>query len=200
MSASHAVRSPSSIANPTTRWCSARMRPARPTIHSMFGSRSSACLTHAPYCFLSAWARGDHTAGPRLLIEQLELDAGRIDSDAHQTAQCIDLSNQVSLRRSADRRIARHMRDSVGRERAQADVHAQSCRCKCRFTTRVARADHDDIEAVTHATSNRATKPSRRRSLDGTCHFPIQKREKIWASTSSGVRRPETSSSATRAA
>ena len=41
-SARHAYASPSSIARPTTRPCSTRMRPAVPISHSMFGSRSSA--------------------------------------------------------------------------------------------------------------------------------------------------------------
>src|SRR3954451_24121547 len=53
------------------RPCSMRMRPALPISHSIFGSRSSASHIQAPYTCLSACARGDQTAGPRLRLSSL---------------------------------------------------------------------------------------------------------------------------------
>ena len=46
-------------------------------------------------------------------IQQLELNAGRVDRAAHQAAERVDLAHQVALRRAADRRIAGHVRDRV---------------------------------------------------------------------------------------
>ena len=48
---------------------------------------------------------------PAAAVEQLELDAGRVDRPPHQAAERVDLANQMPLRRAADRRIARHVRD-----------------------------------------------------------------------------------------
>ena len=62
---------PSSSSRPQISPPFSRIRPARPRIHSMFGSASSAARTHLPYCGLSAWARGDQTAGPRLRFSSL---------------------------------------------------------------------------------------------------------------------------------
>ena len=52
-------------------------------------------------------------------VEQLELNAGRVDRQAHQAAERVDLADEVALRRPADRRIARHQRDGLGRQRAR---------------------------------------------------------------------------------
>src|SRR5262245_62169434 len=49
-------------------------------------------------------------------IEQLELDAGRVDRSAHQAAERIDLANEMTLGRTADGGIARHVRDRVVRQ------------------------------------------------------------------------------------
>src|SRR5688572_14495839 len=45
--------------------------PARRKIHSILGWAVSASLTHLPYARLSACARGDQTAGPRLRLSSL---------------------------------------------------------------------------------------------------------------------------------
>jgi hypothetical protein len=79
-------------------------------------------------------------------IEQLELDARRIDRTAHQAAQRIDLANQVSLRGSSDGRVARHVRDGLEREGAHADATSHSCRGECRFDSGMSRANHNYIE------------------------------------------------------
>ena len=46
-------------------------------------------------------------------VEHTVLNAGRIRRPGHLSAQCIDLSNEVSLGRAADGRIARHIAYSV---------------------------------------------------------------------------------------
>ncbi len=70
-SARHVCASPSSIARPVTRPLSIRISPASPRIQSMFGSSSSAAATHRRRRCLSACARGDQTAGPRLRFSSL---------------------------------------------------------------------------------------------------------------------------------
>jgi hypothetical protein len=61
-------------------------------------------------------------------IEELELYSRSVDCLAHQSAKSINLANQMSLRRSANRRIARHVRDRFSSESAQADVASTSRR------------------------------------------------------------------------
>ena len=100
---------------------------------------------------MSACARGDQTAGPAASIEQLELNAGRVDRATHQAAERVDLPHEMALRGAADCRIARHVRDRVGRQRADADARAQARRSEGCLASRVARADHDDVELVLHA-------------------------------------------------
>src|SRR5205809_7954557 len=43
--------------------------------------------------------------GTAAAIEQLELNTGRVDGSAHQSAERVDLADQVTLRRAADRRV-----------------------------------------------------------------------------------------------
>ena len=110
-------------------------------IHSMFGSRSSARshpLAVRPLVRLRA--RRPHRRTPAA-IEQLELNAGRVDRAAHQPAERIDLANQMTLRGAADRRIARHVRDGVRRQRAEADVRAEARGGVRRLAARVAGTD-----------------------------------------------------------
>ena len=116
------VRSPSSSASPTTRPCSTRMRPALPKIHSMFGSRSQRREhpSAVPLLVGLRARRPDRRAAAA--IEQLELNAGRVDGAPHQAAERVDLSDEMALRGAADRRIARHVRHGVRRQRADRDV------------------------------------------------------------------------------
>ena len=78
-------------------------------------------------------------------IEQLELYSRSVDCAAHQSAKRIDFTNQMSLRRAANRRIARHVRDGFSSERAESDAAAQLRRRPRGFDARVPAADHDDI-------------------------------------------------------
>ena len=82
---------------------------------------------------------------PAAAIEQLELYAGSVDCAAHQSAQRIDLSDQMSLRRAADRRIARHVRDGFSSERAQSDAAAELRRRPRGLDAGVAGADDNHI-------------------------------------------------------
>src|SRR5207249_4190746 len=59
---------------------------------------------------LGAW-RPDRRAAAA--VEQLELDPRRVDREPHQTAQRVDLANEMAIRRSADRRIAGHVGDGA---------------------------------------------------------------------------------------
>ena len=88
--------------------------------------------------------------GSAAAIEQLELNPGRVDRAAHQAAERVDLANEMALRRAADRRVARHVRDRVGRQRAEPDVRAETRRRIRRLAPRVPRADDDHVEAVFH--------------------------------------------------
>jgi hypothetical protein len=102
---------------------------------------------------LSAWARGDQTAGLGLgarrpdgrsaaAVEQFELYSRSVDCAAHQSAQRIDLSNQMSLRRAANGGIARHVRDGFSSESTQADAASESRRSVRGLDAGVSRADH----------------------------------------------------------
>jgi len=53
-------------------------------------------------------------------VEKLEFVACTVDCSAHQSAQRIDLSNQMSLCSPANSGIARHVRDGFSTERAQS--------------------------------------------------------------------------------
>ena len=83
-------------------------------------------------------------------IEQLELNAGRVDRAAHQPAERVDLANEMTLCRAANRGIARHVRDGVGRQRAESDVRAEPRGRVRRLASGVAGADHDDVEGCIH--------------------------------------------------
>ena len=82
---------------------------------------------------------------PARAVEQLELYSRSVDCAAHQSAERIDFTDQMSLRRAANRRIARHVRDGFSSERAQSDAAAQLRRRPRGLHARVAAADHDDI-------------------------------------------------------
>ena len=110
-SARQRKRSPSSSARPATRPPSTRIRPALPTIHVDV----RLALERAPHpgavaALVRLRARRPHrrTAAP---VQQLELDAGGVDRASHQPAERVDLADQMALRRAADRRVARHVRD-----------------------------------------------------------------------------------------
>jgi len=79
-------------------------------------------------------------------VEELELNAGGIGSQAHQPAERIDFSDEMPLRRTPDRRIARHVRDGVGVERAQPYVASHARGGVCGLDPGVSRPNDDDVE------------------------------------------------------
>jgi hypothetical protein len=83
-------------------------------------------------------------------VQQLELDSGRIDRPPHQTAERVDLAHQVALRGTANRRIARHVRNCFSGQCAQADACADPGGGKRRFASGMPGADDDDVEVVFH--------------------------------------------------
>ena len=92
----------------------------------MFGSASSAARTQRAVDLLVRLRARRPDRRAAAAIEQLELNARRVDRAAHQPAERIDLANEMALGRAADRRIARHVRDGVGRQRAEPDVRAET--------------------------------------------------------------------------
>ena len=79
-------------------------------------------------------------------VEQLELDAGRVDRPPHQPAERVDLAHEMALRRAANRRIAGHVRHRVPRQRAERRPCSPGARPQKPPHTRVPGADHDDVE------------------------------------------------------
>ena len=79
-------------------------------------------------------------------VEQLELDAGGVDRPAHQPAERIDLADEMALGRAANRRVAGHQRDGLGRQRAERHAAAEPRRGPGRLAPGVPGADDDDVE------------------------------------------------------
>jgi hypothetical protein len=78
------------------------------------------------------------------------LNAGVIDRATHQSAERVDLANEMPLGGAADRRIARHMSYGLERERTQTDANTETgCRMR-RFASGMTSADDDDIEVFGH--------------------------------------------------
>lgn len=97
--------------------------------------------------FISLSARGPDrwSTAP---VEKLELNPGRVNTAAHQPAERIDLPDEVTLRRAADCRIARHVGDGLCRKGAQANFAAGLCGCPRCLNAGVARANDDNIELL----------------------------------------------------
>ena len=175
-SAEHAT-SPagSSSRTPATRPPSTTSDATSPKIHSMPGSARSAPPHPLARTRACRPARAATTPpGPRLRLSSLNWKPGGVDRVAHQAAERVDLAHQVALRRAADRRIARHVRDGVGRQRQQSPTR-QPRRAAAYAASQpgVSRADHDDVEPV----SMRPCPPTSR----------CRSGEKISVSTASGV-------------
>jgi hypothetical protein len=86
-------------------------------------------------------------------IEQFELDTGGIDGPAHETAERVDLANQMPLRGAADRRVARHVANGLPRQRAESDVRAETGGGIRRLASSVPGTDNDHVESVCHVTT-----------------------------------------------
>ncbi len=78
-------------------------------------------------------------------VQHLELDAGGVDGLAHQTAESIDLPDQLALGGAAHGWIARHRGDGVGGEGTQGDAAALLHGRPCGFAARMPATDHNHI-------------------------------------------------------
>src|SRR5439155_866172 len=91
---------------------------------------------------------------PAAPVQQLELNPGCVDRARHQSAERIDLANEMSLCGAANRRVARHVRNRVGAQRAEADANAKARRRIRRLAARVAGADDNYVKAAAHSVSS----------------------------------------------
>ncbi len=78
-------------------------------------------------------------------VEHPALQVGRIRSNAHQPAQCIDLPDKMSLGRAADGRVAGHIADKIQRQCKHRRLCPDLCRRMGRFNPRVPRANDNDV-------------------------------------------------------
>ena len=151
----------------------------RRSIHSMPGCPSSASRIHAPVRLLVGLRARRPDGRAAASVQNLELDAGRVDRQAHQAAERVDLADEVPLGRPADRRVARHVRDRLA---------STACRARRVSPSRAAAhaASQPACPAPITMTSNvvPATEPV-------TCR--CRTAEKMASSRSSVVRLPVTS-------
>src|SRR4029079_13850041 len=83
-------------------------------------------------------------------IDETELDAGLIGVSWHFTTQCVDFVYQIALGDSPDRRIARHLRDTVVIHRKQQGVRTHACRGQSGLTAGMASTYHNDVKFRSH--------------------------------------------------
>src|SRR5450759_3851587 len=121
--------------------------------HSIPAWVSSVVRIQFRYAFLSACARGDQTAGPRLRLSTLNWIPVASIAWPHQAAQCVYLAHQVALRRSADGGVARHVGHRLSRERAQSDTQPQTRYRPRGLATGMSSANDDDIKERLQAQS-----------------------------------------------
>ncbi len=151
---------------------------AAPTIHEMPGCASSASRTALRYACLSACARGDQTAGPRLRFRILNwMPVASIARPIRPPSASISRTRwPLAVPPIAG---LQGMCATVSRESVQSPTRQpQARRRPCRLAPGVSRPDHDDIEGG---------------ARHGAGHLPTQNAEKIASSSSSVVRLPVTS-------
>ena len=103
-----------------------RSSAAAPTIHAMPGSRVQRRAHPLPVRLLVGLRPRRPDRRPAAPVEHLELDPGRVDRQAHQAAERVDLADEVALGRPANRRIAGHVRHGFPRQRAEPHAAAQA--------------------------------------------------------------------------
>src|SRR5262249_18919395 len=91
---------------------------------------------------------------PLAPVEDAKLDAALIGDAAHQPIKGIDLADEVPLPQPADRRIAGHRPDGREPMRHQRRAGAHARRRGCGLTAGMTAADHDDVEARVHWTTD----------------------------------------------
>ena len=81
-------------------------------------------------------------------VQDAELDASLVGDLAHQAAERVDLTHDLSLAETADRRVAAHLPDLVEVEAAQGHAHPESRRGGGRLDAGVPAANDEHVEVV----------------------------------------------------
>ena len=84
-------------------------------------------------------------------IEETELNSRCIGDPPHQSVECIDFADEVSLAQAADRRIARHLADLGKTVRDQHRSGTNARRSCGGLAARMPPAHDNDIIASAHA-------------------------------------------------
>ena len=85
-------------------------------------------------------------------IQKAHLDTCQIRTDTHLAAQSIKLTHQMAFCRTADRRIARHQRHIIQRQRRQQRLAAQAGGSQRRLHTCVAGTNDNYIKCICNIT------------------------------------------------
>src|SRR5215217_2944670 len=83
---------------------------------------------------------------PARTIEQSKLYSSPVNHTAHNAAQRVDFSYEVTFRDATNGWIARHLTDEIEIQRDQAGFRAESSRRRGSFAAGVPGADYDYIE------------------------------------------------------
>ena len=83
-------------------------------------------------------------------IKHTELDSRLVGDDTHLSAQCINLSHNLSLGNTAYGRIATHLTNLVHVHRYQAGVGAHVCRGSCCLASGVPSTDNEYVIIEVH--------------------------------------------------
>ena len=83
-------------------------------------------------------------------IDETELDAGLISVPRHLPAQRIDLLYHMSFGDSPDRRVARHLRDSVMIHCEQQGTRTHTCRGQGCFAACMTSPHHNGVHCLSH--------------------------------------------------
>ena len=78
-------------------------------------------------------------------IEKPELDSDGVGHFAHHAAQRVDLPDEVTLGDSADRRIARHLRDQIGIHRDHRGAQSEARAGPARFAAGMPSANDHNV-------------------------------------------------------
>ena len=109
-------------------------------------------------------------------IQKAHLNASLIRSQAHLSAQSINLAYKMTLRRTTNARIAGHKRHIIQGQGCQKGFTAHASSSQSSFNTCVTSTYYDYIKFVSNKSHNFSVLK---------IYLPIQKREKIWLIISS---------------
>ena len=101
-------------------------------------------------------------------VEHAKLHGSGIRHLAHLSAQCVDLSDDLSFGNAADGRIAAHLGYFVHVHRDQHRACTHACCGTCRFASGVSGTDHNDI-IMKSRIHNYAKIMISRQTADGAC-------------------------------